>query len=123
MASASTIIHVDPETDSGNDRIQQLLDFLKGRLSMGVSVDVIILDSESTSVSPSQAAELLGFSRQHVMRLITGGRLEARRMSPDSTYWEIPVDSIVEFKKERDHRAAFSDEFSKSLTQAGAPLE
>ena len=84
---------------------------------------MIVVDSEPGSVSPNQAAQLLGFSRQHVMRLITSGRLPARRMSPDSTYWEIPLDTIVEFKQERDRRATFSDEFSKSLTEAGAPLE
>jgi hypothetical protein len=122
MASATTI-HVDPETESDVHRLQELLDAVKARLKRGVSVDVIIVDSEPGALSPNQAAQLLGFSRQHVMRLISNGRLQARRMSPDSAYWEIPIESVVEFKQERDRRAAFSDDFSRSLTEAGAPLE
>lgn len=120
MASATTI-HVDPEVEAG--RIEQLLDLVKSRLSQGLSVDVIVVDSESGAVSPNQAAQLLGFSRQHVMRLITSGHLPARRMSPDSSYWEIPIEKIVEFKEERDRRASLADDLSRSLTEAGAPLE
>jgi hypothetical protein len=122
MASATTI-HVDPETEPDANRLQELLETVKARLKRGVSVDVIVVDSEPGALSPNQAAQLLGFSRQHVMRLISNGRLQARRMSPDSAYWEIPIESVVEFKQERDRRAAFSDDFSRSLTEAGAPLE
>jgi excisionase family DNA binding protein len=84
---------------------------------------VVIVAEASELLSPQQAAERLGFSRQHVMRLIGAGRLEAHRLSPESRYWRIPVESVVAFEGEQEAAAARADEFSRELNRLGAPLE
>ena len=62
-----------------------------GPLGNGESVAVV---SEDAAVSPAQAAQLLGVSRQYVDRLIANGVLPARRL-PHSRYRKIPVRAVL----------------------------
>jgi excisionase family DNA binding protein len=94
--------------------IQRLLDDGKS-VSVTVAVDDEVL-------SPQQAAERLGFSRQHVVRLIGGGVLEAEKM-PGSSYWQIPLASVIVFEEQREQARRQADEFSRALDELGAPLE
>jgi excisionase family DNA binding protein len=73
-------------------------------------------------LSPQQAAGRLGFSRQHVVRLINAGELRAQRLS-GSSYWQIPLSSVLSFEKQRERARAISDAFSRDLDRLGAPLE
>jgi excisionase family DNA binding protein len=94
--------------------IERLLDDGK-RVSVTVAVDDEVL-------SPQQAADRLRFSRQHVVRLIAQGSLEAHQL-PGSSYWQIPVASVLAFEERRERARRMNDEFTQSLDELGAPLE
>jgi excisionase family DNA binding protein len=68
------------------------------RLGEGDSVAVV---SEAAEVSPAQAAQLLGVSRQYVDRLIANGVLPSRRL-PYSRYKKIPVRAVLAHKVAKD---------------------
>lgn len=82
----------------------------------------VTVAEERESVSPQQAAERLGFSRQHVVRLIEAGEIDASRLE-GSSYWQIPVDALLSFEQRRDQARRVADEHSRALDAAGAPLE
>lgn len=82
----------------------------------------VTVASEEERVSPADAAKRLGFSRQHVRRLIAAGELEAEQME-GSSYWKIPVRSLIAFEERRELGRQQSDAFSRALDEAGAPLE
>jgi excisionase family DNA binding protein len=73
-------------------------------------------------LSPHHAADQLGFSRQHIVRLINAGELEAQKL-PGSSYWQIPLGTALAFEERREHAREQSDAFSRSLDALGAPLE
>ena len=77
---------------------------------------------EQERVSPAEAGARLGFSRQHVTRLIQAGEMQAEQM-PGSSYWQIPVAELERFEERREAARRHADEFSRSLDEAGAPLE
>jgi excisionase family DNA binding protein len=77
---------------------------------------------EQELLSPQQAGDRLGFSRQHVVRLINAGELEARKL-PGSSYWQIPLAAILAFEERSQRAGELADEFSRSLDALGAPLE
>jgi excisionase family DNA binding protein len=77
---------------------------------------------EQEWISPQQAAVRLGFSHEHVLRLIDAGKIEAERMA-EASNWQIPLSAVLAFEErvaEADRSAA---EFSRSLDELGAPLE
>lgn len=122
MPLMPSTIHVDPSHDDAQDIIGRLTQAARELLALGRPFQVVF-SPEAALLSPSQAAERLGFSRQHVMRLVESGRLEARRLSPESRYWKIPAASVAAFEQQRDGAAARADEWSRSLDALGAPLE
>lgn len=73
-------------------------------------------------LSPQQAAQRLGFSHQHVVRLITAGELEARKL-PGSSYRRISLAAVLAFEERRERAGERADTFSRSLDALGAPLE
>jgi excisionase family DNA binding protein len=112
-------LHVDSTTEEASvAEIHQTLHEMIGR---GLAVSVTIFE-EGEKLSPQQASQRLGFSRQHVMRLIDAGELEAEQM-PGSSYWKVPLASILDFEERRDRANQQADEFSRSLDEVGAPLE
>lgn len=58
-------------------------------LAEGKRVAVTLAEQQEL-LSPHLAADRLGFSRQHVMRLIGYGDLEAHRL-PGSSHWKISL--------------------------------
>lgn len=77
---------------------------------------------EQELLSPQQAARRLGFSRQHVRRLIDYGELEARQL-PGSSYWKIPLSSVLAFEERRAESDRRTAEWSRDLDAMGAPAE
>lgn len=77
---------------------------------------------EQGLLSPQQVADRLGFSREHVVRLVTTGELEARKPL-GSSYWQIPLATVLAFEDRSQRAGEMADEFSRSLDALGAPLE
>ena len=67
-------------------------------VSEGESFLVVRRDEE---VTPAQAAELLGVTRQFVDRLLDDGQLAFRRL-PGSRHRRIRVRDVIELREERD---------------------
>lgn len=78
--------------------------------------------NEDEVLSPAEASRRLGFSRQHVMRLVSAGELDGERL-PGSSYWKIPLASILAFEERREAAHERADAFSRELDQLGVPLE
>lgn len=102
------------ELDKLTSTLEQLLDDGK-RLSVTVAETDELL-------SPQAAAARLGFSRQHVRRLVDAGELVGQQL-PGSRYWKIPLSSVIAFEAQRDRAAERADEFSGELDKLGAPAE
>jgi len=90
-------------------------------LAEGKTVTVTVAE-ERELLSPQQVAARLGFSRQHVVRLINAGRIEAERMA-GSSYWRVPLSSVLAFEERRAEADRSAAEWSRSLDELGAPLE
>jgi len=82
LSFAMKTFHLTPSTLES-----QLDDVVSELRRAGVVEPVsVTIAGEREAVSPRQAAEWLGFSRQHVMRLVDAGELEAEQL-PGSRYW------------------------------------
>ena len=69
-------------------------------------------------VTPSEAARLLGVSRQYVDRLVASGRLPYPR-KPDSTHRTISVANIEALVNERSRRRSNTDKAITALLDGG----
>lgn len=112
------VVHLHP---GERDRAGLVAEEIGRLLGDGKRVAVTVAE-EDEMLSPQQTADRLGFSRQHVVRLIDAGEFDAQRM-PGSNYWQIPVASVLAFEQRRERARQQSDEFSRSLDELGAPLE
>lgn len=108
-------------TPDARERAAVVSEEIERLLGEGKRVAVTVAE-ERELLSPREAAERLGFSRQHVVRLIRAGELEAERL-PGSSYWQIPLGSVLAFEARREDARRRSDELSRSLDELGAPLE
>jgi excisionase family DNA binding protein len=111
-------LHLDPTAGDQGASIVEEVDKL---LREGKQVAVTVAE-EQELLSPQQAARRLGFSRQHVMRLIDYGKLEALRL-PGSTYWKIPLSSVLALEERRAEGDRLTAEWSRDLDAMGAPAE
>lgn len=111
-------IHLTPAGRKDVSRVTAVID---GLLAEGKRVTVTVAEDHEY-LSPQQAADRLGFSRQHVVRLINAGELLAEKLA-NSSYWKIPVASLVAFEERRERGRLRADEFSRALDELGAPLE
>jgi excisionase family DNA binding protein len=114
-------IHIDPAQGNAEQQISTIKDAIEGLLDSDKTITVTVADEDST-LSPQQAADRLGFSRQHVRRLIEAGELEAQQL-PNSTHWKIPLRAVLTFEEGRAAAEERADEFSRSLDELGAPAE
>jgi excisionase family DNA binding protein len=112
------IVHLDP---SARGRTSQVTEEIDRLLAEGKRVAVTVAE-EQELFSPQQAADRLGFSRQHVVRLISYGELEAHKL-PGSEYWKIPLTSVLAFEERRDRARELAAEWSRDLDAMGAPPE
>lgn len=112
-------IHVEPESEQ--EALSEIRDTVSALTKQGKRVAVTVSDEEEL-LSPQQAAVRLGFSRQHVRRLIEAGLLEATQL-PNSAYWRIPLQSVLRFEEQRESAHRGIDEWSRELDELGAPAE
>lgn len=117
MAGMKTL-HLDPATADQTVLVTQEIDRL---LSQGKRLAVTVAE-EQEFLSPQQAAERLGFSRQHVVRLIGYGELPAEKLE-GSSYWKIPLESVLAFEERRAESDRMTAGWSRELDAMGAPLE
>lgn len=110
-------IHFRPTTF--DQQLDELTETLRASRDAPLAVTVA---AEDELLSPNQTAARLGFSRQHVVRLIQAGELAGSKLE-GSSYWQMPMSSIVEFEQRRALAQKATDDFSRSLDAAGAPLE
>jgi excisionase family DNA binding protein len=111
-------VHLDPKTRGDASAIA---DEIARLLDEGKHVAVTIAE-EQEELSPQQVANRLGFSRQHVVRLIGYGDLEARKL-PGSNYWKIPLGSVLAFEEQRERHRELTAQWSRDLDALGAPPE
>jgi excisionase family DNA binding protein len=111
-------VHLDPDA---RERTSLVVEEIERLLGEGKHIAVTVAE-EQELLSPQQAADRLGFSRQHVVRLINAGELEARKL-PGSSYWQIPLAAVLAFEERGQRADEMADEFSRSLDALGAPLE
>lgn len=111
-------VHLDPTARGRAGLVAREIERL---LDEGKHIAVTVAE-ERELLSPQQVADRLGFSRQHVVRLINAGRLEAQKL-PGSGYWQIPLAAVLAFEERRECGRLQADDFSRSLDALGAPLE
>jgi excisionase family DNA binding protein len=111
-------MHLDP---TAGDQAASVAEEVDKLLREGKHVAVTVAE-EQELLSPQQAALRLGFSRQHVRRLIDYGKLEARKL-PGSSYWKIPLSSVLAFEERRAESDRLTAEWSRDLDAMGAPAE
>lgn len=90
-------------------------------LADGKRLSVTVAEADEL-LSPQAVAERLGFSRQHVRRLVDAGELQGRQL-PGSRYWKIPLSSVLAFEERREAAGRRADAFSVDLDALGAPAE
>ena len=111
-------VHLDPDA---RERASLVVEEIERLLGEGKHLAVTVAE-EQELLSPQQAADRLGVSRQHVVRLINAGELEARKL-PGSSYWQIPLATVLAFEQRSERAGERADAFSRSLDALGAPLE
>jgi excisionase family DNA binding protein len=111
-------LHLAPDT---RDQAAVVAEEIERMLADGKHVAVTLAE-EQELLSPQQAADRLGFSRQHVMRLIGYGDLVAQRL-PGSSHWKIPLSSVLAFEESRAAHERLTAEWSRELDAMGAPPE
>jgi excisionase family DNA binding protein len=106
---------------AAGDRATAVAGEIDKLLSEGKRVAVTVAE-EQELLSPKQAARRLGFSRQHVKRLIDYGVLEARQ-PPGSSCWRTPLWSALALEERRAEHDRLTAEWSRDLDAMGAPAE
>ncbi len=112
------IVHLYPTAREQASLVTAEIDRL---LAEGKNVAVTVAE-EQELLSPQQAADRLGFSRQHVVRLIGYDELEAMKL-PESSYWKIPLASVLAFEERRERGREVAAAWSRDLNAMGAPPE
>lgn len=105
----------------GGERLtsRELSEFLAAAVSGVASGDEVVLLRGESEVSPAEAGELLGISRQFVDRLIDVGKLPARRL-PGSRHRRLRVADVTAFAARRDERQGLISDGINVLVDGGA---
>ncbi len=114
-------IHIDPAEGDAKQKLSAVQDAIEALLEADKTIAVTVVDEDAT-LSPQEAADRLGFSRQHVRRLIEAGELQGAQL-PGSTHWKVPMRAVLDFEQRRSEAEERSDAFSRSLDELGAPAE
>lgn len=117
LKSGAEVIVEQPDGERISSR--ELSHFLATTVSEIASGDEVVLLRGESELSPAEAGELLGISRQFVDRLIDTGQLPARRL-PGSRHRRLRVADIVTFAKERDDRQGLIAAAVNALVDNGA---
>lgn len=98
--------------------VVDLLSEVVARLLRGEQVSVVSIDDEMTT---QQAADVLGFSRQYLIRLLEEGRIPHRRTG---THRRVRTVDVLAWKARRDReRHAALDELADLSQEAGGYSE
>jgi excisionase family DNA binding protein len=105
----------------GGERLtsRELSEFLAAAVSEVASGDEVVLLRCESEVSPGEAGELLGISRQFVDRLIDVGKLPARRL-PGSRHRRLRVADVIAFAAQSDKRQGLISDAVNALVEGGA---
>lgn len=85
---------------------------------LAAGAEVVVLRGEA-EVSPTEAGDLLGLSRQFVDRLIDQGDLPAHHL-PNSRHRRIRLNDLLAFQRRREQRRAAISSAVNELIDAGA---
>ncbi|MGL5809049.1 MAG: helix-turn-helix domain-containing protein [Nocardioides sp.] len=118
MATRALTAALDPVDPTVRSDAKNLADRLSGDTPVEAAVRamlndvahgtrVVVLRAED-EVTPAQAADILGVTRQFVDRLCEDGVLAFRRL-PDSRHRRIRVQDVVDIAAEREQRRAGGD--------------
>ena len=120
-ALATTLDPVDPAVRSdakhlaarlhGHTPVEVAVRSMLDDVARGARVVVLRAEDE---VTPAQAAELLGVTRQFIDRLCQDGVLAFRRL-PDSHHRRIRVQDVMNVAAEREQRRAGGDALRAAL--------
>jgi excisionase family DNA binding protein len=114
-------IHIDPGEGDAEQKLSTVQETIEGLLDADKPIAITVAE-ENAMLSPQEAAERLGFSRQHVRRLIEAGELEGAQL-PNSTHWKIPLRSVLAFEQQRAEAQERAAKWSRDLDAMGAPPE
>lgn len=114
-------IHIDPAEGDAKQKLSAVQEAIEALLDADKTIAVTVVD-ESAALSPQETADRLGFSRQHVRRLIEAGEIEGERLA-GSTHWKIKMRAILDFERRRSEAEERAKRFSRSLDESGAPPE
>ena len=120
-ALAATLDPVDPAVRSdakslaerlhGDTQVESAVRSMLDAVAHGARVVVMRADDE---VTPTEAAKLMGVTRQFVDRLCEDGVLACRRL-PGSRHRRIRVDDVLEVTAEREQRRTGGDAIRAAL--------
>lgn len=120
-ALATTLDPVDPAVRSdaknlaerlhGDTAVETAVRSMLDAVAHGARVVVLRAEDE---VTPTEAAKLMGVTRQFVDRLCEDGVLAFRRL-PSSRHRRIRVEDVLEVAAERERRRAGSDAIRAAL--------
>jgi excisionase family DNA binding protein len=97
----------------------ELSRFLAAAVSELATGDEVVLLRGDAEISPAEAGELLGISRQFVDRLMDTGKLPGRRL-PGSRHRRLRVADVLEFGEGRDKRRTSISDGVNTLIDGGA---
>ena len=98
---------------------EELSRFLTAAVSELASGDEVVLMRGDAEISPAEAGELLGISRQFIDRLMDTGKLPGRRL-PGSRHRRLRVADVLEFREERDKRVTHISDAVNTAVDGGA---
>jgi excisionase family DNA binding protein len=84
---------------------RSLVELLRVAADALVDGDSVAMVSDEAEVTPTEAAKLLGVSRQYVDRLVASGVLPVRRL-PGSSYRRIPARAVLAQRATRERKRA-----------------
>jgi excisionase family DNA binding protein len=97
----------------------ELTELLRLALNSLANGDDVMLLTGDTELSPTEAGQILGCSRQYVDRLIDLGEIPARNL-PESSHRRIRAADITDFQTRRNKRTTKIADAINALTDAGA---
>jgi excisionase family DNA binding protein len=97
----------------------ELTELLQLALNSLANGDDVMLLTGDTELTPTEAGQVLGCSRQYVNRLIDLGEIPARNL-PESSHRRIRATDITEFQNQRNKRTTRVADAINALTDAGA---
>jgi excisionase family DNA binding protein len=80
--------------------------------------NITILRSDEV-LTPNEAAEVLGVSRQYLTRLLDDGRIPAETLA-DSSHRRVRLADVLDFQAERERRREGIAEFRRAVADAEA---